>query len=210
MVIAKGGIKTYEVVSNIKLSKEEISNIEDVLNQGNKKEILEYIKKCEVIRENDLDKIYWMLKDKDFYNQLINILKDKYIYDNNVWEYSSNLEDIDSLQEYLLNKREKRIFKFIGNEFDYKYLKIDKTNNAHILNHLDYYPILNNRAFRLPKSKSILNVQLRDTYEDYISYLITLPKINDYEYMRLCYYLILQQRIKEALIIYNKIDKKML
>lgn len=39
LVIAKGGIKTYEVVSNIKLSKEEISNIEDVLNQGNKKEI---------------------------------------------------------------------------------------------------------------------------------------------------------------------------
>jgi hypothetical protein len=45
LVIAKSGLRTYEVVSHIKLSKEEISSIDDVLNQGNKKEILEFIKK---------------------------------------------------------------------------------------------------------------------------------------------------------------------
>ena len=61
LVIAKSGLKTYEVVSSIKLSKEEISSIEDVLNQGNNNEILEYIKKCDIIKEKDLEKIYWML-----------------------------------------------------------------------------------------------------------------------------------------------------
>ena len=149
-----------------------------------------------------------MLKDKDFYNQLINILKNKYIFDDNIWEYSSTNEDIESLQEYIYNHKDKEILKSIGHEFDLSFIKLDKTNNAHILNHLDYYPILQNRVFKLPKSKSILTVQLRDTYQDYVSYLITLPKINDYEYMRLCYYLILQQRIKEATIIFEKIDKK--
>ena len=185
LVIAKSGLKTYEVVSTIKLSNEEISSIDDVLN-----------------------KIYWMLKDKDFYKQLINILKNKYIFDDNIWEYSSNNEDIESLQEYIHNNKDKEIFKSIGHEFDLIFLKLDKTNNAHILNHLDYHPILKNRVFKLPKSKSILTVQLRDTYQDYVSFLITLPKINDYEYMRLCYYLILQQRIKEATTIFGKIDKK--
>ena len=62
----------------------------------------------------------------------------------------------------------------------------------------------------MPRSKSILTVQLRDTYQDYVSYLITLPKINDYQYMRLSYYLILQQRIKDATTVYNKIDKNKL
>ena len=208
LVIAKSGLKTYEVVSTIKLSKEEISSIDDVLNQGNKKEILEFIKKADIIKEEDLEKIYWMLKDKDFYKQLIDILKDKYIFDADIWEYSTNNEDIESLQEYIHNKNDKEILKSIGHEIDLTYLKLDKTNNAHILNHLDYYPILKNRIFKLPKSKSILTVQLRDTYQDYVSFLITLPKINDYEYMRLCYYLILQQRIKEATTIYEKIDKK--
>ena len=208
LVIAKSGLKTYEVVSTIKLSNEERSSIDDVLNQGNKKEILEFIKKSDVIKEEDLEKIYWMLKDKDFYEQLINILKAKYIYNDDIWEYSSNNEDIDSLQEYIHNHKDKEILKSIGHEYDLKFIKVDKTNNAHILNHLDYYPILKNRVFKLPKSKSILTVQLRDTYQDYVSYLITLPQINDYEYMRLCYYLILQQRIKEATIVFEKINKK--
>ena len=207
LVIAKSGVKTYEVVSSIKLSKEEITSIEDVLNQGSKKEILEFIKNSEILREEDLKKIYWMLKDKDFYTQFINILKDKYLY-NSVFNYSLNHEDIETLPEYILSTNKKNIFSKIGNDFDYKFLKIDKTNNAHILNHLDYHPIANSRVFKLPKSKSILTTQLRDTYCDYISYLITLPKISDYEYLRLCYYLILQQRIKDAEIVYNKIDKK--
>ena len=131
-------MKTYEVVSNIKLSKDEISNIDDVLNQGNKKEVLEFIKRSNVIKEEDLEKIYWMLKDKDFYNQLINILKEKYIFNDDIWEYSLNNDDIDSLQEYIHNHKNKEIFKSIGHEFDLQYLKVDKTNNAHILNHLDY------------------------------------------------------------------------
>ena len=112
------------------------------------------------------------------------------------------------MEEYILyNNEKKKTLKSIGHEFDLLFIKLDKTNNAHILNHLDYYPVLKNRIFELPKSKSILTTQLRDTYQDYVSYLITLEKIHDYEYMRLCYYLILQQRIKEATIIYNKINK---
>jgi len=207
LVIAKSGLKTFEVVTSIKLGKNDITSIDDVLNQGNKKEILEFINKRDVIKEEDLSKIYWMLKDKDFYDKLINILKNKYIFDRNIWEYSSENGDINSLQEFILSIDNKEKLKSIGHEFDLLFIKLDKTNNAHILNHLDYYPILKNRIFKLPKSKSILTTQLRETYQDYVSYLITLEKINDYEYMRLCYYLILQQRIKEATIIYNKINK---
>ena len=207
LVIAKAGLKTFEVVSSLQLSKDEITSIDDVLNQGNKKEILDFINKKDVIKEEDLEKIYWMLKDKDFYDKLIAILKNKYIFNGSIWEYSSENEDLDSLQEYILSNKNKEILKSIGHEFDLLFIKLDKTNNAHILNHLDYHPILKNRIFKLPKSKSILTTQLRDTYQEYVSFLITKEKISDYEYMRLCYYLILQQRIKEANIIYNKINK---
>ena len=80
------------------------------------------------------------------------ILKNKYIFDNNIWEYSSENGDINSLQEYILyNNNNKELLKSIGHEFDLLFIKLDKTNNAHILNHLDYYPILKNRIFKLPK-----------------------------------------------------------
>ena len=51
LVIAKSGLKTYEVVTSIKLGKNDITSIDDVLNQGNKKEILEFINKRDVIKE---------------------------------------------------------------------------------------------------------------------------------------------------------------
>ena len=38
LVIAKSGLKTFEVVTSIKLGKNDITSIDDVLNQGNKKE----------------------------------------------------------------------------------------------------------------------------------------------------------------------------
>ena len=209
LVIAKSGLKTFEVLSNIKLDKNCIDNIDDVLEISDKNEIIEFFGKKDIIQEKDLQKIYWMLKDKDFYNRLINILKSKYIYNNNIWEYSSENGDINSLKEYIIANmhKNKNIFKSLGHEYDLLFVELNKTNNAHILNHLDYFPIIKQRLFELPKSKSILIKELRDTYQNYISYLITLEKINDYEYMRLCYYLILQQRIKEANIIYNKINK---
>ena len=174
LVIAKAGLKTFEVVSSIKLSKDQINTIDDVLNQGNKKEILEFIYKTDIIKNNDSKKIYWLLKDKEFYNELITILKNKYIYDENIWEYSREHGDINSLKEYILSKNNKNILKSIGHECNLLFMKLDKTNNAHILNHLDYYPILKNRIFKLPKSKSILTKQLRDTYQNYVTYLITL------------------------------------
>ena len=80
LVIAKSGLKKFEVVSSIQLNKDDITSIDDVLNQGNKKEILEFINKRDVIKEEDLQKIYWMLKDKDFYNKLMAILKKKYLF----------------------------------------------------------------------------------------------------------------------------------
>jgi hypothetical protein len=110
------------------------------------------------------------------------------------------------LQEYLFNHGTDTILNSIGNEIDFNYLKIDKTNNSDILNHLDYYPMISSRTFTMPKSKSLLNVQFRETYHNYISFLITLPKITDKDYMRLCYYLILQKRIKEANEIFKKIN----
>ena len=66
--------------------------------------------------------------------------------------------------------------------------------------------MISSRTFTMPKSKSLLNVQFRETYHNYISFLITLPKITDKDYMRLCYYLILQKRIKEANEIFKKIN----
>ena len=206
LVIAKSKARTYEVVSEKNIPKEELTKIEDLFNKGTQDDIINFIQKKGSIKNEDLEKIMFMLDDFNFYNKIINVLKQSYIFNEEIWKYSLKYLDLENVKEYLLYVGEKNILSCLGHEIDLDFIKLDKTNNAHILNHLDYYPIFNNRIFLSKKEKSILNVQLRETYQNYISFLITLPKISDREYMRLCYYLILQKRIKEANQVFNKIN----
>ena len=137
---------------------------------------------------------------------LIEILKKKLIFNEKVFQFSILHNDLETMKEYIEKINNKNIFKRIGKKFDL--FNIDETNNAHILNHKDYYPILNSRIYKLPKAKNtILIKELRETYYEFICYLITLKEIDTKDLMRFCYYLILQQRIEEANIIYNRIDK---
>ena len=208
-VIAKGKIKEFDVVKKKKLEKDKIKSIDDVLEQGNKKEILNFIKNCNIIKENDIRKILYLLSDKDFFDNLIKILESKFYYDDEVWKYSLIHKNIPVLKTYIMNQNAKDIFNDLGNKLNLQFFESNKTNNAHIINHKDYYPIMNSRVFKLPKSKnSILNLEFRKTYQNFISYLITLKEIDNESLMRFCYYLILQQRIEEAIKIYNKINKE--
>jgi len=206
LVVAKSKARTYEVVSEKNIPKEQLTKIEDLFNKGTQDDIINFIQKKDKIESEDIDKIMFMLDDFNFYNKIINVLKQSYIFNEEIWKYSLKYLDLENMNEYLLSLGEKNILSCMGHETDLSFIKMDKTNNAHILNHLDYYPVFNSRIFLSKKEKSILNVELRETYQNYISFLITLPKISDREYMRLCYYLILQKRIKEASQVFNKIN----
>ena len=209
LVIAKGKIKEFDVVKSQKLEKDKIKSIDDVLEQGNKKEILNFIQNCTFIKRNDIQKILYLLSDKDFFENLIKILESKFYYDDNVWKYSLIHKNIPVLKTYIMNQNRKNIFNDLGNKLNLQFFETNKTNNAHIINHKDYYPILNSRVFKLPKAEnSILNLEFRKTYQNFISYLITLKEIDNESLMRFCYYLILQQRIDDAVKIYNKINKE--
>ena len=191
------------------MEKDKIKSIDDVLEQGNKKEILNFIKNCNIIKENDIRKILYLLSDKDFFDNLIKILESKFYYDDEVWKYSLIHKNIPVLKTYIMNQNAKDIFNDLGNKLNLQFFESNKTNNAHIINHKDYYPIMNSRVFKLPKSKnSILNLEFRKTYQNFISYLITLKEIDNESLMRFCYYLILQQRIDDAIKIYNRINKE--
>jgi len=56
------------------------------------------------------------------------------------------------------------------------------------------------------KSK-ILNVEFKQIYADYLAYLAHVPHPTGKHYLLLCYYLLLQERIEEALIMFSRISK---
>ena len=210
-IIAKANIKEYNVVKEFHITKDDIKTIDDALKLADKQEIIDFISKAETISENEISKTYWLLTDKEFYMKLISILKQKLLFIPEVWKYSLIHFDIPNINEYIeyFIMNDKKNYNYLGNEFASVFINIDKTNNHFMNNHKDYFPVVPGRVHSLhQKESNILTVEFRNTYYNYISYLMLVKDISDLHWMRLCYYLILQQRMKEAKEVFDKIKEE--
>lgn len=56
------------------------------------------------------------------------------------------------------------------------------------------------------KKSTILNIQFKQTYDSFINYLLEIPSLEVHHYMIWCYYLLLQERIQEAIQLFKKIN----
>jgi hypothetical protein len=73
---------------------------------------------------------------------------------------------------------------------------------------LDYYPLINQRAHKLGKSKKILNNQFKTQYTEFLKLTCSKYKLDNAEAMWLIYYLLLQDKIDQAIDCYKKYQKQ--
>lgn len=210
VVVAKASAKTLTVLKErTKISE---TNFRDVVSTGKTDLILNFIreKPIDTIKGFRWDDVYWLLRDYGFYEQLIKILKQQRIFDSVVWSYSMYHKKSEELMaEYLdsLNHAKVRL----GFYFDSTLMKARPVDSG--IQHLDYYPLVNPRAHKNLVSGSannqqplILNNDLYITYKKLILYLIEKPEWDFADRMNLIYYLLLQDKVAEALKIFKKID----
>lgn len=185
--------------------KDELTSISDILAQGNKVDILNFMKKENIANSKifNFSDIYWLLRDKEFYTSCIDILKSKLLYDETVWSYSfyhgdksgifqlmSNLDLKSYKIQYFHNGREGEE-KVEFNQFQFK----------------EYHPIISARFHQLSKEKtSILNVQFLETYLSFLQYYVEKEShITVEDRLMLIYYLLLQDRIDEAILLFQQV-----
>jgi hypothetical protein len=203
-VISKAQVLVYNVVKSATIQSKE--SLDNVLEMGSKNDILEFISGQKSIKQSDLAKVYWLLKEKDFYNSLLDLLRKRGIYDTVVWSFGFYHKDESAIRELI--SQNKNIRDRVGPCFNTGLLTVNETNNHDNFNHLDYHPIINARVHRLGQDNklAILNREFKETYQSFIMYLIFQTHINSKAWLRLSYYLILQDRIEDALKAFSRID----
>jgi len=132
-------------------------------------------------------------------------MRNRGIFDTNVWNFGFYHMDEQTLKELLENSILKSI---LGPKFSSTLVKFDNTNDYDLLPHLDYHPIINARAHKLGKENNlgIMNKEFKETYEKFIINLLRYREIDNKDYLRLCYYLILQDRNEDAIKVFAKVD----
>ena len=198
--ITKDGSKVSVQVNKSKLlvlkelpKKEKMETLTDILAQGSKTDIINFMKEKNISNTQifDFKKIYWLLKDPEFYLSCLTVLKSRMIFDTKVWSYSIYHGDTSTALE-LFNHDLPGLLPLTY--FDSLSIHIDQFTLK------EFHPIFNNRFHALMSGNcNILNKDFKETYLEFLYYLFEKDgKWVSKDYLIFAYYLLLQERVDDA------------
>ncbi|MGN6546639.1 MAG: hypothetical protein ACTHK7_16410, partial [Aureliella sp.] len=169
---------------------------------GTNEQVLAYLKKANLQRL-DVSRIAFRMKDKSFYEQVIELLARAQRFDAVLWGYSLKHLDTDDIAQLLHHRRD--FTGELGPVLASRLITIDPQQEMSY-EHLDYRPLVVARIHQLGRKRVVLNDRLFTQYSHMLDELAHGPKIDDDRRMELCYYLLLQNRIEEALDWFDEVD----
>ncbi len=157
IVVAASNEQFFEVKKVA--TQKNLDTINDILTKGTKNDILEFVKNKNILNNEifTFDQIYYLLRDKDFYVELIKILRNRKIFDYTTWSYSIFHGDQESYKEFMNCSETVNV---LSEQFKYLKTNLVEVNSIRFL---EYHPIANSRVHLLHSDKSnILNQQFRE------------------------------------------------
>jgi hypothetical protein len=168
-----------------------LQSFNDILSSGDRNEIIKFIRTKNIFDLNIFtpSSVLWMLKDKAFYSEVIAALRERRFYNQEIWNFGFFHNDIQTIREVVslggnLESLESKMF--------------------------EYFPYYSTRTHQFAnESKStIRNVQFKETYLQFLVNSVVNTQEPSSFAVAFAYYLILQDRLREAQDIIEQILKQ--
>ncbi len=172
-----------------------------VSQQGTDAQVLRFLE-SKNLRQYDLNRIAFRLRDHEFFTQVLEVLATRHRYDSRLWSYSVYHNDQLRLREFLENSH---LMSLSGYYLQSTLVSIDAVERL-LYEHKEYYPLVNARAHRLGSQRQILNDRLQEQYRLLLLSLSQKARLDDKDYLAMIYYFILQNRIDEALALFRYVQ----
>ncbi|HEU4419113.1 MAG TPA: hypothetical protein VFT55_09255, partial [Planctomycetota bacterium] len=192
--------RTLHVVATA--SKVDTTSWEHVSQQGTPAEVLAHIDGANVQRL-DLAKVAWRMRDREFFGSLLPRLRARHVYDHTLWSYGIMHRDAEASREYLRHATE--FLQGCGAWLRSPLVTIDPVERKEF-QLLELDPLVHPRAHRLGSQRVIGNSHLAAQYGELMSVLGYHERLDSADWMTVTYYLLLQDRIEEALASFARID----
>ena len=147
----------------------------------------------------DLERVAWRCKQGDFYKKLIAFMKQHHVGNEAVSIYAFLHNDAAALGQLLRNSGD------FGPYLDCKLLTVDPIERQ-TYEHLEYSPLVNQRAHRLGSEWRLANPAVLQQYTQLLTALAHKPQLDAMDSMSVVYYLFLQDRVEEALARFKAVD----
>ncbi len=174
---------------------------------GDEATVLKYLE-TENLHAIDLNKIAWRVRESaEFFQKALAILDIRGLYQPTLQSYAVAHNSGNHLAQYLL--MQKGFLGQCGVALECELVTMDPINRR-TYEHLEYKPLINNRAHALGGENRILNPVIRGQYQNFLRVLSQQKSLDDSDRLAVTYYLFLQDRVSEALAHLEKVAPEQL
>lgn len=174
---------------------------EYISQNGSLDEVLTYLQEHNIQRLN-LGLIAFRMRDREAFEEVLSLLAENLLYEDVLWSYSVHHNVPARILEYLPHTA---LADQCGRIFASELLNIEPIPR-HVYQHKEYWPLVNARVYQLGKRRKILNSQFHGQYEQFMKVLTYRKQLTSADRMGVIVYLLLQDRVAEALEQYAKVD----
>lgn len=191
-----------------KLSKHDKKSWNSYISQlAPSEEVLDYLKNEDIFTV-ELERIAWRMKEADFFNKAVAILRSRATFNKRIWGYAVLHKDKKGITELLASDRE-RLKRLAGVNAEFDAFPGLTTNAWAIRDsqHYEFWPLINARTHKLGKDRTILNDGFKAAYEQFLNALVYRSTLTRSDLLIACYYMLLQDRVEEAVKLFERAQK---
>lgn len=179
---------------------------EHVSQNGSTDDVLRFLNTNNVGRLN-LEKIAFRMKDPKVFSAVTEVLTQRHVFHPTLWSYSLMHNAVPAIREYL--QHQDLIANECGGRIRSALLEVDPVLRRSY-EHLEYRPLVNPRSHVLGKRRQILNDRFDQQYHRCMEQLALSAELSNEDWLDVVYYLLLQDRVEEALRSFDKINAEKL
>ena len=144
-----------------------------------------------------LDRIAWRCRESaKFFSKALATLDQRGIYAPTLYSYGIHHDHAPTIRQFL--QMQGNFLNACG-----YYLASDLVTSdpieRRVYQHLEYKPLVNNRAHAVGGARKILNNRIREQYQHFLTILSQKAQLDDEDQLSAIYYLFLQDRVAEAI-----------
>ena len=205
-VATPGEVLAFAAPTTCKVVKQ-LTNIDKqswdyVSQQGSDDEVLDFLKQQNILRIN-LDRMAWRMQDAKFFGKVIALLSARHVYNGTLWSYGVKHNDAPAIRQFLQFADD--FVRQCGDWLESPLLVIDPIVRK-TYEQMDYRPLVNARVGQFGRNREILNDRFLAQYEHLLKILCYRRQLDETELMAVTYYLLLQDRVDEALAFFDRVN----
>jgi hypothetical protein len=199
LILAHSGQRTLHVTAQP--APEDRASWPVLARDGSNEEVLQRLR-TENLKREDLCEILWRLSDREYFLKVAQVLRERLLFSPDVCAYGFHHNDPETIRTYLENSDSVTA---LGAWLDSPLLSV-RPRIHHDWQTLEFDPLINPRAHRFGEEPRLTHPAARQHYQAFLDQLAWKPALDANDQLTLTVFLLLQDRIAEALDRFAKID----